>query len=1811
MKRGNTAAASNYVGPLGELVVDTGEKTLRLQDGSTPGGMSTLVNSEQLANVINVVEGLSSTTANVEAILANIHGANISGLSSNISILQTLISGNVGNITLGDGNLVLTTYPDGSGNLNAWVTTTNENTGIYMAPGAYEQFAELFLPADTSTEIGYVGAAGIGGFQVYGYNGDYQINLVDNVTISANSSSWIFDGSGVLQTPGDINIIGNLSLTGGVIRGGNLIVTDNNDTITAITLGTSTYVTFTNSVFNYPVRGQATISNVSTTTQAIGTWYYEATDNSQIALFTDNTFSTEVDSTSWTPYTSTDGLITITQDFTGESVTIDANGFYTTFNQFGELQLPTASGLEGQPKYSIVQTPFNSDLKLQIGSSTTFTLGEGGNLTLPSTTGRLLFPYNGNSNALIDYTQDIGQFFILQNNFVDGYQSINLDTDDAQVTISSKNAGGYPLRTWNFDWQGQMHFPDNTVQTTAWPGYVSSLVNGTANIQLAANGTVTMPDGVTYNNATFKSQPGQALTLENSTSTQTVSVNDVFAVITANGHSWAFNSDAGLIYPDHTYQYTAYQGPAGQTDFATQANLTASNIAWQANAVTQQGLIKTLQGQVYTNANVAAYLPTYGGNISVGNITFGNNPFRVVNAPSTLYGAVGDQTNDIAFSNNSLYYCTGSYSPVQIQYSASGDYSPGNFLSNPQQAVVLTGVPSSQWTAIRTAANIFVKSNVSGAITSLTFYADNGSGIFGFNESTAHGSGYTYWYQNPQWVQLPWNATNYSNSNVSSYLTSGNITTGNILPQANVTYSLGSATQQWKSLYVSGNTIYIDGQPLSVSAGQLLLNGTAVGSGVYGNTNVAAYLAGNVTNGNLVSTTVTATTFKANNFVFANGVSILSGISAGSGTYSNVNLAAYLSGNISTGNIGLSNGSWLDFRTTDQNWRIGYSLGAYTKTTAQTTVDVVVGSGTAGPDGFTVGQTNGTSIFELVGYTKNAWFANNVTTVGNVTAGNLITSNITTTGAYGNISGANVISANTVTVSNGIFWANGTAWSSAGGTTYSNVNTAAYIAATTFSAISSSVLNSVGQINGTAVYIQTSGAHNFYFDNTGNLVLPTGGAINYANGQSILSGISAGGTIYSNSNVAAYLTTQTFYSNANVAAYLVANPQGSTYSNANVIANLQNLTTTVVTTANVQAGYFVGNGAALIGLNYASIGNIYGASSNVSLQAGTYSWTFDNTGNLSIPTNGNIIWANGTVFSSGSGSSGVSSTYSNANVVSLLSANSVVTIGNVNPYPLQSNITQVFIGNSTTLTSGGFTNAGTTYLMDNTYFAANGATYARNTQTGAYVLSMGGSTGFSFSGTTGALTANTYQAYGSYAQLNSSGFVTYNGIGITSAGALGVNSTSGITTTQTSFSIVNATATTINFGGAATALFMGAPSGTVTVAGNLFAGNNLGVSTGNLTLRAQGTWNVLTIYGAAGGYNSPPYNNQSLTGGSGTGMIASYSSTGGYPNTITVTNPGTGYKNGDILTLPGGLGATVILSQYNAYTNGGGASSWTFAMDGNLILPTVANILYANGVNILSTPTLTYGNTQANALLSSGNVSTITVTGNVIANSVIASGSSGPQTRFLWDTWQANSNVAVSSFTPSGTVGGNATWDATQAYGLKLTPAVGSQSGYIGWNSITINYNYDMIITASLGAGGGTGADGQWIYFGSSAAITGNPGNTNTYGGIAVMNHYYSGANQFEIYVNSTQTNIPFIGNAYAPSGIVVWNNAYNNFYNLTLKIRKIQNGARMLEVYLNEVYQGSANIGSWTPSGNYFGVAAYTGGSSANNWVRQLKIDW
>jgi len=90
--------------------------------------------------------------------------------------------------------------------------------------------------------------------------------------------------------------------------------------------------------------------------------------------------------------------------------------------------------------------------------------------------------------------------------------------------------------------------------------------------------------------------------------------------------------------------------------------------------------------------------------------------------------------------------------------------------------------------------------------------------------------------------------------------------TGNIIPTANVIYNLGSATAQWKSLYLAGNTIYMGNVQLQQPPGTPnTLSVTATDGTTGGGINLATLSAsGNVTGGNiltggLVSATATVT----------------------------------------------------------------------------------------------------------------------------------------------------------------------------------------------------------------------------------------------------------------------------------------------------------------------------------------------------------------------------------------------------------------------------------------------------------------------------------------------------------------------------------------------------------------------------------------------------------------------------------------------------------------------------------------------------------------------------------------------------------------------------------------------------------------------------------------------------------------------------------------------------------------------------------------------------------------------------------------
>jgi hypothetical protein len=149
-------------------------------------------------------------------------------------------------------------------------------------------------------------------------------------SVSFHSSS-IANGEFQVTLNGDT---GNLTVPGTI--SGPEVTTTWTDTITAISLGTDTIVTFTNSHFGGPTSGQMVISGVNGTTQINRTWYYQAWDNNQIKLFNDASINDAIDSTAWTTYV--DGGAG--ENIVGGGVSIEANYNTWDFNADGNLYSP-------------------------------------------------------------------------------------------------------------------------------------------------------------------------------------------------------------------------------------------------------------------------------------------------------------------------------------------------------------------------------------------------------------------------------------------------------------------------------------------------------------------------------------------------------------------------------------------------------------------------------------------------------------------------------------------------------------------------------------------------------------------------------------------------------------------------------------------------------------------------------------------------------------------------------------------------------------------------------------------------------------------------------------------------------------------------------------------------------------------------------------------------------------------------------------------------------------------------------------------------------------------------------------------------------------------------------------------------------------------------------------------------------------------------------------------------------------------------------------------------------------------------------
>jgi len=889
------------------------------------------------------------------------------------------------------------------------------------------------------------------------------------------------------------------------------------------------------------------------------------------------------------------------------------------------------------------------------------------------------------------------------------------------------------------------------------------------------------------------------------------------------------------------------------------------NITTSAYFIGDGSQLTNLPAGNYSNANVAAFLPTYTGNLvsltgpvtTTSNITGGN--LRTTGQISATGNIIGGNVDTGRLDADSV--------TVTGPITATGNITGGNLIGTSVVATVVSA------TANVTGGNIITSGLISatGNIQAGNLNVPVGTVTAG----TVSASG---------------------NVRGGNLITSGQISATGNLVAGNVDTTRLDADYITVGGYVSaignvygnnfiGSSLSVTG---NVSAGNVAITGT------FGAASLSA--AGNITGGNLITSGNVIGSYFVGNGSLLTGITVSAGTSILNG---NSNVAVAANGNVTISSAGVSNVVTVS------------DTGAYVVGVVSATGNVT-GTYLLGNGAFITGLPAGYS---------NADVANYLPTY----SGNLpnLTGLVSTTG---NIAG-------------NYFIGNGSLLT---GITASAVNAAALVGNTLSSNVLYSSLTSVGNLSNLSVTgnaavgnVLTGGIVSATGNVTGNYILGNGALLtgvitsvaNINNGTSNVTVVSSGGNITvgvgGTANVAVFATSGEYITGILSASGNIVGGNiltgGLISSTANIVGGNINTAGQISAAGNISGSYFIGNGSQLTGVSASSvnanalIGNTL--SSNVLYSSLTQVGNLANLSVIGNTVSGNLL-TGGLISSTGT-------VTASSLLGSVISASGNVTGGNISTANLVSTKDFSITGNITgnLIPSANITyNIGTaTNAFKDLYLSGN------SIYLGAQIIS---SNATSISTGTGNLAGN---------NVNAANAVTAG----TTISAVGNVIGGNVLTAGLISATGNATAGNILTGGlvSATANITGGnlqTAGSITATGNATVGNLL---TGGLI---SATGNI------TGG-------NLSIVGGTLAFANAS----------IVQTNP-----------LDLGITGAYQISVKPA----GGSYQWTFGNDGSLTGPTgVGTTGYLSAV----------GNVTGNNVFATGFAS---VTGNVIAGNVNTSG---------------------------------------------------------------------------------------------------------------------------------------------------------------------------------------------------------------------------
>ena len=194
-------------------------------------------------------------------------------------------------------------------------------------------------------------------------------------------------------------------------------------------------------------------------------------------------------------------------------------------------------------------------------------------------------------------------------------------------------------------------------------------------------------------------------------------------------------------------------------------------------------------------------------------------------------------------------------------------------------------------------------------------------------------------------------------------------------------------------------------------------------------------------------------------------------------------------------------------------------------------------------------------------------------------------------------------------------------------------------------------------------------------------------------------------------------------------------------------------------------------------------------------------------------------------------------------------------------------------------------------------------------------------------------------------------------------------------------------------------------------------------------------------------------------------------------------------------------------------------------------------------------------------------------------------------------SWSAPADgTPTTGGTTTGTIAGSNAAFSNTSIGVELTKLAG-QNGRVVWNLTDIDFTKDLSVDISFYQ---SGADGISFGIGGTNAFSNSQPYTVTNNSLSFW--YKTNTNKTQFYKNGTANG--------SETDYIAGLTYEDSWVSLKLVLRTISS-TRYAFVYHQGVLINSLDITSWSPTGKYIFVGAWTGGAVGTHYVNSVSIDY